>query len=334
MLSLDGGGVRGLYSARILERIMEKCPNLLDNIDMIAGSSTGGLIAILLGMGYSATSVVQVYRTSSYRIFSRSFVRLYNPFLSRYRGVSKYSVFHHLIGDLRLKDIPRYVVITAYCCDGIGDTRGIHRTFYQSRRGWRPSLFTNLPRGKGRVDPDDDLLVCDAAMRTTAAPTYFPVYQGYCDGSIFANNPSLSAIARVLSSMPDTVSIDSIVCLSLGTGSADTAIPGKFHDWGLMQWAGWLVDLLFDSTNSSIDMNMHLLLGDRYMRINDSLPRAIELDDTTSMDELLAAADTVNINEAINWCHRYIIEDSPTRVRSQSLVVPRRARSFDVSSTT
>ena len=176
-------------------------------------------------------------------------------------------------------------MVTAYCCDAIGDTRGVQRAFYQTPAGWRPSLFTNLPKGKGRVDPDGDLLARDAAMRTTAAPTYFPIYQGYCDGSVFANNPSLSAIARAMSSMPDYVTAETCVCLSLGTGATNTYITGKFHDWGLAQWARWLVQLLFDSTNSSIDMNMHLLLGERFMRINDALPREIELDDTSWLEE-------------------------------------------------
>jgi hypothetical protein len=96
VLSLDGGGVRGLYTARILERLCEACPTLLDNIDLIAGSSTGALIGVLLGKGYSPQHIVDIYRQSSTRIFHRSIFRHYNPFLSRYRGFSKASVLHQV----------------------------------------------------------------------------------------------------------------------------------------------------------------------------------------------------------------------------------------------
>jgi hypothetical protein len=96
VLSIDGGGVRGVYAARILERICKQCPSLLDNVDLIAGSSTGALIGILLSMGYTPASVVKFYITACPHIFSRSSLRSYNPFLSRYRGFSKASVFHQV----------------------------------------------------------------------------------------------------------------------------------------------------------------------------------------------------------------------------------------------
>ena len=73
-----------MYTARILERLCAACPFLLDNIDLVAGSSTGGLIAILLGMGYSPRSIVEFYRKSSGRIFARSLMRSHNPFMARW----------------------------------------------------------------------------------------------------------------------------------------------------------------------------------------------------------------------------------------------------------
>ena len=63
------------------------------------------------------------------------------------------------------------------------------------------------------------------------------------------------------------------------SSSSSPPFTGKFHDWGLAQWASWLVDLLFDSSDSSIDMNMQMLLGERYHRLNDVLPRRVDLDD-------------------------------------------------------
>lgn len=74
-------------------------------------------------------------------------------------------------------------------------------TFFPSG-SWRPALMSNLPLASGLVPPDNDLLCCHAAMRTTSAPTYFPVFQGYADGGLFANNPALSAIGRAYAHFP------------------------------------------------------------------------------------------------------------------------------------
>eukprot|EP00053_Salpingoeca_punica_P017330 m.166884 g.166884 ORF g.166884 m.166884 type:complete len:465 (-) comp17183_c1_seq1:164-1558(-) len=318
VLCLDGGGVRGMYTARILQRLVDECPDLLDNIDLIAGSSTGALIGALLSLGHSPKKITDIYRVSCPKIFQSQGWRRFNPFASRYQGLHKLSVFNQIVGDAVFSELSRYIIVTAYCTDGVGDTRGLLGSFYSSIRGWRPALFSNLPRGASNVEPDTDLLVRDAAMRSTAAPSYFPIYQGYCDGSVFANNPSLCALARAMAAFPQVATLDNFVILSLGTGANDLRIPGKGHDWGLWQWAPWLVDLLFDSTDSSIDMNMRMLLGERYIRLNDVLPRRIELDDVDSIEELISFADAVDVSEALVFIRKYIY-DSPVRQRSNSM---------------
>ena len=84
-----------------------------------------------------------------------------------------------------------------------------------NKEGWRPAVFSNMPRGAGQVEPDNDLHVWDAAMRTSAAPTFFPVFRGYTDGGIVANNPSIIAVSKAMSHFRD-VSANDITVLSLG----------------------------------------------------------------------------------------------------------------------
>ena len=85
-------------------------------------------------------------------------------------------------------------------------------------------------------------------MWGTAAPVYFPIEKGYIDGGVFANNPSLCAMTRVLANIPQLSSRD-VSVLSIGTGMRPMRIDvenGGSHSWGLGRWAPYLVDLLFD----------------------------------------------------------------------------------------
>lgn len=90
-------------------------------------------------------------------------------------------VFKFYMGDTTLGDLYKHVVITAFRLDGGPEAHG-RQTFFAPGK-WRPCLFSNLPASKGKVPPDNELSAVDAAMRTTAAPTYFPIYQNFADGS-------------------------------------------------------------------------------------------------------------------------------------------------------
>lgn len=72
-----------------------------------------------------------------------------------------------------------------------------------------------MPKGGGLVEPDTDLFVWDAAMRTSAAPTYFPVYNGYVDGGVVANDPSALAVTKVFAHYSH-VTARNVTVLSLG----------------------------------------------------------------------------------------------------------------------
>lgn len=184
---------------------------------------------------------------------------------------------------------------------------------------WRPALFTNIPRGVGSIEPDLDLKVLDAAMRSTAAPTYFPSVQGFVDGGVFCNNPSMVALSRALHSFGDTLSLDDMAVLSLGTGATNLTIPGKDLDWGILQWAPWLLSLLFESQQATVDLILDQVLADRYCRLNEPLPTTINLDDTSCIDEMIALADAVDISQAVAFARKYVKEEANTRGRSMSL---------------
>lgn len=123
---------------------------------------------------------------------------------------------------------------------------------------WQPVLLSNIARGDfSKGEPDIDLPAREAAMRTSAAPTFFPLHGGYADGAIFANNPSLVGVAKMKAHYPHLKMAEMRV-LSIGTGGFPYSIDlhgNNDADWGLRQWAPHLVDMLFDASAVNVRGN-------------------------------------------------------------------------------
>ena len=91
-----------------------------------------------------------------------------------------------------MDDLLKYVIITSFKVDASDESEADRKKTFFPGQKWRPAVFTNIPRAQGSVDPDMDESVVDIAMRTSAAPTYFPLHQGYADGVFLPLSLSLS----------------------------------------------------------------------------------------------------------------------------------------------
>lgn len=306
VLSLDGGGVRGIVSATILMRLVKEFPSLLDSVDLIAGTSTGGLLCLLLAGGYSPRQCVDMYRFNAPIIFESYWLRkLLSPFQSAYSDKNKLEICKFYMGERTLSQLNKRVVISAFRLDGGPEAHG-RSTFFPAGC-WRPCLFSNLPLAHGAVPPDSDLTCVDAAMRTSAAPSYFPIYQGYVDGAVYANNPTIPALARVCSHFAPRVTLDNVIVLSLGCGQVNQFISREdceTGDWGIGKWSPHLLDILMDSGVMATDLYASLMLGDRYHRCNPPLPEHCGLDDTTKIDMLYEFAYEADLSSTIQWLEK------------------------------
>lgn len=310
IICLDGGGVRGVLTAGILRRLVKsgRFPKLLQDADLIAGTSTGGILALLFAAGYTPAQAQALYTHHCSKIFLSSPSRRYSPFIAKFDPSYLESMMRVYFQDLRVEELPLPIMVTAFRIRARADEVQ-KSTFYKSGgKSWRPALFSNMPQYNGPVGPDDSLCA-DVACRTSAAPTYFPSYQNYVDGAIYANNPVLCAIAKVSAHLRH-VHPGKIAVLSLGSGKFDYFIPEEkekgsggreVQDWGLRQWAPFLRSILLDSSAISLDTNMQLLMGDRYHRINPYLPRDIDLDDYTSIPELNIISRQYPLKESEDW---------------------------------
>lgn len=240
ILALDGGGCRGMLTITILIRILRKYPTLLDNIDLVCGTSAGGILALLIASGkYSLDESKDIYQYAMPYIFQKETYRRWNPFVSKYSDKNKEEIMKYYFGDLTMKDLSKPCAVVAFRLDG---KRSSTHSFFDTE-GWRPAIFSNLPKADGRVEPDKDLFIYQAAMRTSAAPTFFPIYENYTDGGIVANNPSVIACSKAMAHFSH-VSPRNITVLSLGAGTYPRSLnisTVAANDWGIGQWSSSLV---------------------------------------------------------------------------------------------
>lgn len=189
ILSIDGGGIKGLYSSTILEHLEEKFGPMSDYFDMICGTSTGGLIALCLALKIPATAISEIYEKRGSQIFPRR-TKLGGIIRQTFCG-GKYSdvplkqVLKDVFGNKKIADLENLVCIPSY---SVTDAR--------------PWVFK---RDHSKLDRDNNALLVDVALATSAAPTYFPVceiphynYKQFIDGGVWANNPTLSGLTEAL----------------------------------------------------------------------------------------------------------------------------------------
>ena len=294
ILALDGGGIRGLYTAVLLDRLSEEVPGFADRADLLAGTSTGGILALGLAKGISTKDLIGLYENNGNAIFSRPLwheIRDLGDLTgARYDNDDLVRIIQETLGEGTLEDLlPRHVLVPSFDLD--------NDAAFPAPRMWKPKFFHNFAGS----DSDGDEKISDVALRTSAAPTYFPAYQGYVDGGVVANNPAMAALAQAID--PDTgrQQLADLRIFSVGTGLTPQFVSGDMLDWGLAQWAPVLANMMIEGMMGVADYECARLLGDKYFRLGPVLPAPVPLDCTDKIPNLIAYAQGVNIAEAVKW---------------------------------
>jgi patatin-like phospholipase/acyl hydrolase len=315
VLSIDGGGIRGLIPAIVLSRLEEliraRDPDatLASSFELIAGTSTGGLIALGLATpragrpAMSAADMVELYGgEEARRIFGRPVLRglpglgrLVDALDPKYESDGLRSVLESRLGDARLAEALTGLVITAY------DMQGRQPRFLKP---WQPGA--------------EELSAVDAGLATASAPTYFPPLRigdsTLVDGGVFVNNPTIAATIEALKRQEgDPVHADDLLVVSLGTGQYERAYdPDEVSGWGALGWIlptqgePPLISAMFDGQSDAAHHWAHVLLnhrpgsapdrgidmgaGPRYYRLQLNLPEPLPLDGTDP-DEISRIAE-------------------------------------------
>ncbi|NVM88513.1 patatin-like phospholipase family protein [Variovorax sp. SG517] len=322
ILCCDGGGIRGVITALLIQDL-DKSFGVVANANGFAGTSTGGLISLGLVNGVGIDAIVDLYENEGSTIFkpngwlldaqakqqdkapAQSTEELLGSgpgiFECQYVNTGLQSVAQKLVGSGALSSAGRFVAVNSA------------RLWDASQNSWEPCTISNGPSNAYR-----GISMVDAALATSAAPTYFPPYQvggfGYfADGGTFANNPSMTAIVEAIYQGYASGTSD-IVMLSLGTGANPVGVPPSSVsdplDWGVTHWlwpfsdgvvpATALLNLTMDATAELAATQAGQLLGGNYMRANLPLAQPFGLDDYKNVGELVSA--TLNyIETSTQW---------------------------------
>ncbi|MDD3732063.1 MAG: patatin-like phospholipase family protein [candidate division Zixibacteria bacterium] len=260
VLSIDGGGIRGIIPALILQEIERRTNKRISSLfDLIAGTSAGGILALALTMPgdkgqprYSAEEIIPIYEDKMKRIFSRTvwhkIQAVGNLAEVKYPTEGIESVLQEFFGDLRLKDAVADILVTSFEIEQ-----------------QRPFIFKSH---KARKDPQYDFLMHQVARATSAAPTYFEPckvevndilgYRALVDGLVFASNPAMCAYIEVKKMYPKA---DKFLIVSLGTGEPQQRrIYDEIRRWGALQWLQPLIDIILYGSSVTVDYQLKNLL--------------------------------------------------------------------------
>ncbi|MEJ2069336.1 MAG: patatin-like phospholipase family protein [Syntrophobacterales bacterium] len=310
VLSIDGGGIRGIIPAMVLN-VIERATGkpICQLFDLIAGTSTGGILALGLTKPnprdpnqphYPAEKLIDIYEQEGPTIFSRSVWHklhsVWNLADEKYPSSGIEGVLKDYFEDALLSQALTELVVPSYEIEK------------------RDCFF--FKRSKARANPSaNDFLMRQVARSTSAAPTYFEPcwiaggeekpYWALIDGGVFANNPAMCALAEAMVIYGRD---NDFLVVSLGTGQLTRPLDyEEAKDWGLAGWAQNIINIIFDGVQDTVDYQLRQLLPvtdgptRRYYRFQVELDRGNDdMDDAsrTNLDALRKKADDLILLES------------------------------------
>lgn len=283
ILALDGGGAKALFTAHVLARLEQDLGvRINDSFDLIAGTSAGGIVALGLGAGLTPTEIVGNYEQLVGAVFPAARRRLWRRprqlTAPIYDAGALRTTLTNVLGERLLGDSAKRLVIPAW--DVQRGVVHIFKTPHHARlvRDWRIPMV-------------------DVAMATSAAPLYFPAARvdGHrlIDGGVWANNPSVVAIAEAVSMLD--VPLSSIRVLNVGTIDQLANHPKRRDRGGLLQWAKPIAPLILSAgSRGGQGVAEHLVGKSHYTRFDALVPGGLYALDSADPRDVAGLAASVS----------------------------------------
>ena len=286
ILALDGGGIKGVFSAAVLAAIEQDLGSrIADHFDLIAGTSTGGIIALGLGLGLTPRQVLEFYLHEGRTIFANPLgVRaLRQSVAPKFSADPLASALKRHFGAQRFGDSRTRLVIPAY---NLGeDDVYIFRTAHHER-----------------LKRDYKVPAWKVALATSAAPTYFPAVRDVdhvrlVDGGVWANTPTMVAIVEAFGTLG--VPLPALRVLSLGTTDEVHGRRRGLDSGGFWQWRTAAIDVIMRGQSIAATNQARFLIGEKHLlRVNPPVPAgSLHLDGVTCADDLIGKAAHVSRRE-------------------------------------
>lgn len=282
ILSIDGGGTRGVIPATILDCVYQATgKHPVELFDLFAGTSTGGIICIGLTYGIEPAVLVDLYLNKSGDVFyDTGFDDLRDGFGKNlgadYSNKRLKANLEHIFHNATLETVhqklaehgsDKSLMVCSFSLDPDKEGQPIN---------FRPAIYHS------NFICDKNIKLVDLALRTSAGPTYFPIYQNHIDGGVSINHPAMAAVAFAINKNKDdhgqycymdgtnkglNKDLKDLKVMSLGTGTSNrnridaTQIKEKRNgDWGNLQWIEFLPDLLTESNVQASDYYVQQVL--------------------------------------------------------------------------
>lgn len=283
ILALDGGGAKALFTAYVLADLEDDLGiSITDRFDLIAGTSAGGIIALALGAGMPPREIVAHYERLVATVFPpgrrRWWARPRQVFRPMYDSVALRAALGDVFDSLRLGDSKKRLLIPSWNVQA-GSVHVFKTPHHpRLRRDWKMSMV-------------------DVANATAAAPLYFPAAQvaglRLIDGGVWANNPSVIAVAEATSMLGADLS--NLRILNVGTMEPDASHSKKLDNAGLLGWARPAAGTILNaSSRGGQGIAEHLIGKESYVRFDTPTPRGAFALDAADPKDVYGLASTAS----------------------------------------
>lgn len=308
ILCLDGGGIRGLYSAQMLKRMKKDCNiDFYNDFDLIVGTSTGSILAGSIVKQIDIDKVIALYVNEGKKIFKKRWLSRIGLFASKYNPNPLKEQLKAIFENTTLGDIEKPLLINA--TDIGNSTQFVFKTTFNDQE--------DSNGNKKELVRDKEILLSDAILASSSAPIFFPPHKVgnflLADGGLWANSPVLVALAeakKIFKTEPNDV-----VVVSIGTGVEENDYHINTKWWGFL--TGWkrekLISMILNlQTKTNNSLLQFLMPKENILRLTYTSDKALPLDDVSQNENLLSKADkdfSDRHSEIQSFINKYIKEE-------------------------
>ncbi|MGL4362472.1 MAG: patatin-like phospholipase family protein [Cellulosilyticaceae bacterium] len=294
IISFNSEGVHGAFSSRLLLRLTNKFPELLQNTHLFSGTSMGAFNALALSYNVSPHKIDSFYsyENSKYIFTPKSF----NPFTPKYQNINYEKKLASIFPrNLTLSNLKKYVFIPTFNVQG----------YYSPS----PNLvfFNNITN-----NPTITEKVIDTVLCSSATPPFFPSHHNFIDCNLIQPPSVISPIMHLRSLAPHQYNLKDFRLLSIGSSFPSKRIVKNTKKWGMAQWNLNMFNSkrlsTYINTSPTIEeLTIKELIGPNFFNLNEQFDYPVRIDSYKDIPELIEIANKVDLTSTYRYIERFYL---------------------------